>query len=404
MRIVDLALKDLSQILRDRKSALFLVIMPVAFTAFMGFALGQAGSDDDSRLPVGFASRDASGLLSRQLQTLLEASSTTRLVMVDEEAVGAVDGRVRQGELAGVVVVPAGFSQGALAGKTPQLTLIVDEAGPAGQTVRQAVQSAVVRALSAAETARMSVETAEAAGPFADDAERQATLEAAAEQAVAGWERPAIVVTVEKAVAVEAGPAPSAFNQSSPGMIVQFAIFGLTTSAMVLVLERKTRTLQRMLTTPMRPAEVIAGHLLAMFGVVFLQEAILVAVGQFGFGVDYLREPLGLLLVMVTLALWVAGLGLFISAMAKGEDQVILWSMIAMFLFSALGGAWFPLEATGSTFAAVGHLTPSAWAMDGFQNIAVRGLGLDSVLLPAGILLAYAGAFFGLAVWRFRFE
>ena len=40
----------------------------------------------------------------------------------------------------------------------------------------------------------------------------------------------------------------------------------------------------------------------------------------------------------------------------------------------------------------------------GWQNIVVRGLGLGSVLLPAGILLAYTAAFFGLAVWRFRFE
>ena len=40
----------------------------------------------------------------------------------------------------------------------------------------------------------------------------------------------------------------------------------------------------------------------------------------------------------------------------------------------------------------------------GWQKIVVRGLGLGSVLLPAGILLAYTAAFFGLAVWRFRFE
>ena len=81
-----------------------------------------------------------------------------------------------------------------------------------------------------------------------------------------------------------------------------------------------------------------------------------------------------------------------------------MFSLIAMFLFSALGGAWFPLAIAGQTFAGVGHLLPTAWAMDGFQNIVVRGLGLGSVLLPAGILLAYTAAFFGLAVWRFRFE
>jgi ABC-2 type transport system permease protein len=114
-----------------------------------------------------------------------------------------------------------------------------------------------------------------------------------------------------------------------------------------------------------------------------------------------LREPLGTLLVSVGLGLWVASMGLLIGVLARGEDQVILFSMIAMFLFSALGGTWFPLESSGGGFAALGRLMPSAWAMVGLQNILIRGLGLSSVLAPAGILLAYALGFFGLAVWRF---
>jgi hypothetical protein len=47
---------------------------------------------------------------------------------------------------------------------------------------------------------------------------------------------------------------------------------------------------------------------------------------------------------------------------------------------------------------------PMAWAMDGFQTIVLRSLGLNSALLPAGILLTYASTFLGLAVWRFEFE
>jgi ABC-2 type transport system permease protein len=107
---------------------------------------------------------------------------------------------------------------------------------------------------------------------------------------------------------------------------------------------------------------------------------------------------------MVALALWAANLGLLIGALAKKEEQVITWSLIAMFVFAALGGAWFPLEFAGEAFAAVGHVMPTAWAMDGLQNIVVRGQGLGSVLLPSGMLLVYAVAFLGLAVWRFRFE
>ena len=59
-----------------------------------------------------------------------------------------------------------------------------------------------------------------------------------------------------------------------------------------------------------------------------------------------------------------------------------------------------PLEVTGDTFRAIGHLSPVAWAMDGFKNISIRGLGFDSVLLPAGALISYAVLFFILAAWR----
>lgn len=152
---------------------------------------------------------------------------------------------------------------------------------------------------------------------------------------------------------------------------------------MIVVLERKNGVLPRLLTTPITRVEVIAGHLLAMFLVVFAQETLLVLMGQLVFGVDYLRQPGAILVMMVALALFAASLGMLISAISRKEDQVILLCLVAMFLFSAL---------------------PSAWAMDGFQNVIVRGLGFSSVLLPAAILLVYTFVFFGLAIWRFKFE
>jgi ABC-2 type transport system permease protein len=158
-----------------------------------------------------------------------------------------------------------------------------------------------------------------------------------------------------------------------------------------------------MLTTPITRAQVIGGHVLAMFLVVLVQEVTLIAVGQFIFGVDYLRAPVALLMVMLPLALWSASLGLLIGAISDSEDQVIMWSLISMFVFAALGGAWFPLEITGEAFATVGHLMPTAWAMDGFQDIVVRGLGLAEVLQPAAVLWGYAVLFFVLGVWRFKF-
>jgi ABC-2 type transport system permease protein len=209
-------------------------------------------------------------------------------------------------------------------------------------------------------------------------------------------------MAIEQTVADES--ASLGFTQSSPGMMVQFAIFGLITSAMVLVLERKSGALKRLLTTPISKVELIGGHTLAMFLIIFLQQVLLVLIGQFFFDVNYADEPLAILLMITVLATWAASLGLLISAISKKEEQVVVLSLVAMFIFASLGGAWFPLEVAGEAFATIGHLMPTAWAMDGFQNIVVRGLDFSSVLLPAGILLGYSLVFFVLAVWRFQYE
>jgi ABC-2 type transport system permease protein len=156
------------------------------------------------------------------------------------------------------------------------------------------------------------------------------------------------------------------------------------------------------MTTSMHPWQIIAGHMLAMFTIVFLQTALMIIFGQFVLKVNYLRVPLGTFLIAISLGLWVASMGLLIGTLAKSDNQVVLYSMLAMFVFSALGGTWFPLEGAGETFATIARLLPSSWAMIGLQNILIRGLSLSSLWQPVAVLLVYALGFFILAVWRFR--
>jgi ABC-type multidrug transport system permease subunit len=401
MRIFDLARKDLSQMLRDKRSLVFLVAMPIAFTFFMGLAYrGSTGSDEnaDTRIPLAVVNLEPDSRLNQMLYSRLESSSALKPVGLNEtEALDAL----HTGKVAGVLVIPAGFSEQAEGGQNPQLTLIAATHSTAGQSLYQLLRAPISQLMSAVEISR---ETAEIVGAADPSAEQSAALDLAWSK----WDENSRLSLVRVEQAVSQGPEQSdwtggnPYNQASPGILVQFAIFGLITSAQILVQERKSRTLQRLMTTAMRPWEIVAGHLLAMFTLTFAQTAMLVIFGQLVLEVNYLREPLGTLLVSVALGLWVAAMGLLIGLLAKGEDQVILFSMIAMFLFSALGGTWFPLEAAGGAFGAIGRWMPSAWAMNGFQNILIRGLGLPSVWMPVGILMAYALAFFVVAVWRFR--
>ncbi len=409
MKIWDIAAKDLLQIGRDRKTVFFLVLMPLIFTAFLGFLIPTGGSSSsDQRLPLGTINQDSGSVLSASLLQALGASGGLRLADMSGLAAGQAQKQVQDGTLAGLLTIPAGFSSRAFSGEPLSPALVTDPGSAGSRVVQNEVSLALSRVNLMLETAMLSAGSYAKAHPFNTAADRQAYLEQAVTLAAASWATPLVTISSESGAAKNGAAglhsAANPFNQSSPGMIVQFAIYGLLFAGGILVSERNSRSLQRLLTMPVTRAQIIAGHVLACFLVVVIQEIILIAFGQLLFKVDYLSQPVAILAMVVALAIWAASLGLLIGVISRREEHVVLWSLVAMFLLAGLGGAWFPLDTTGKAFSTIGHLMPSAWAMDGFQNIILRGQGLASVLLPVGILLVYTGLFFGLAIWRFRTE
>ena len=223
------------------------------------------------------------------------------------------------------------------------------------------------------------------------------------------WQDPPVTLDVKAAVIVQDDLAVQAYGDSpyahsSPGMMAQFAIAGLISAATVLVIERKTRVLARMLTTTTSRVQILAGHLLTMFLMIFAQFMVLTLFGDLILGLDYYHQPWATLLMILATALFAASLGMLIATLAKNEEQVIVLTLIPMFVLCALGGAWMALELMPASMQTIGHFSPVAWIMDGFKGILIRGWGLNEVLLPAGVLLLFAAACLGFSVWKFRFE
>jgi ABC-2 type transport system permease protein len=312
-----------------------------------------------------------------------------------------ISDQINSGKLAGALIIPRSYSNDLLNEKNPQIQIIANPSGTGGQTVLTELQAKISQLLGALETGRLSLQAYESQKPVADP---QTYLADAVSASILAWQDPSIHINSEP---VSVGANQSGFSgyvQTSPGMLVQFAIAGLIGAASVIMLERKNRTITRLLISPVTKGQIILGHLLGCSVTVFLQEVILILAGQFFFKVNYFQNPAGTLVMMLVVALFCGSLGLFFGAISKKPEQAIMWPLIAMFLLTALGGAWFPLDVTSQAFNTIGHFTPGAWIMDGFQNIILRGLGFSSILLPAVIIMGYAVLFFGLAVWRFRFE
>lgn len=404
MRLLDLAIKDLRQITRDRKSFLFLLVMPIAFTLLFGFAFG-GDSTADPRLLIALADED-NGEMSAHLVAMLESSAVVR---IDENEAGAdeLPQKVSDEAVAAAVIIPAGFGGGLLTGDAAPVQVI--GGGQTGFTVEGEVQTAVARLLSAVQAANLSVDTAVNHNLLTTPTERRAYFEATFDQALAEWESSPVTITHDESSAL-AGEAEeennnySAFAHSSPGMMAQFAIAGLIGAAGILVVEKKTKSVQRLLTTNLSRWQILLGHYLAMFLMIFLQLTVLILFGQLFLDLPYLGRPLATSLLTIATALFCASLGMLIGAIAKTEEQVIVLSLVPMFLLAALGGAWAPLEFTPEAFQRVAFLTPLAWVLDGYKDILVRGQGVEAIGMGLLVLLGYAAVIFALAAWRFRFD
>lgn len=405
MRVLDLAIKDLRQITRDWKSFLFLLVMPIAFTLLFGFAFG-GNSTADPRLPIGLADEDGSALSGR-LVAMLAASEVVR-IEIENTTASELQEQVADENIAAAVLIPDGFGD-SLPEDDPLPVTIVGS-GQTGFTIEEEVQTRTARLKSAVQAANLSVETGTGGNDLlAGESNRQAHFDAAFAAALAAWESPPVTIRHDESSALadeaqEANSNYSVFAHSSPGMMAQFAIAGLIGAAGILVVEKKTKSVQRLLTTNMSKSQILAGHFLAMFVMIFLQLSVLILFGQLVLDLPYLGQPLATLLLTVVTALFTASLGMLIGAVSKSEEQVVTLSLVPMFILSALGGAWVPLEFTPETYQRIAFLTPVAWVMDGYKDILVRGQGVQAVSPALLALLAYAAVLLALAVWRFRFD
>jgi len=409
MRILAITFKDLKQLFQQWQTAFFLLIMPVIFTLLFGFMFGGfGGGEEDSRLPVGVIDHDQSAFSQAYLD-LLSGSGAVRAVFDESAGEDSLREAVANGDLSGAVFIPAGFEAALRGGNTVQLTVVTDDAAPSVDiSVRNALLTAYSQLFNATLAASLSQETYRQLAAADAEAEGDAYYEEGLTLALAAWENPPVetVNTYTGAETVEENQAigGNSFIHTSPGMMAQFAIAGLIGAAEILVTERRSRSLARMLTTGISRFGILMGHYLAMVLLTLAQLIVLTVFGQLFLDLNYFAHPLATGLILLTASMSTGALGLLIGALAKTSETAVVFALVPMFIFAGLGGAWFPLELVGEPVQTISRFTPVAWMMEGLKGILGRGLGMEAAWLPALALLGFTALFFSLGVWRFKFE
>ncbi len=386
-----IAVKELLQTRRDRLAALFSIVLPVVFTVFLGLLIGGFGGGGS--FPLAIADLDGSAA-AQELATALEAEPVLALQSVEQPA---LETAVRDQEVAAGLVIPAGFGSAIAAGEPVSLTFVRVETSSGAQSVYQAVQAVISKANATALAADVAAERigAETGRPVDEPLIVSARVQAAR----------ALETSVLEVETVSSGATSKelgGFDQASTGSLVNWTLFGLLTVVTGLAWERRQGLLRRMVVAGVGAPQIIGGKMLGMIILTFLQQLLLVLLGQFAFGVDYFASPAALVLVMLSLSVLASSLGLLISSVFRSEQAVIATTVIAAQLLAALAGAWFPLEITSAGFSRAAHILPTAWVVDSLHGIILRGWGVLDVLGPLGFVWIWAVVFFGLAVWRFR--
>jgi ABC-2 type transport system permease protein len=107
---------------------------------------------------------------------------------------------------------------------------------------------------------------------------------------------------------------------------------------------------------------------------------------------------------MLTATLAAASLGTMLGTFVNTEGQANGLAIMIGMVMAMMGGAWYPIELFPEVIRTAAQALPTYWAMRGFLNIAVRGQGLEGVLLESAILCGFALVFFAIGVWRFKYE
>ena len=373
-----LAGKDLQQTVRDKLSFVFILVMPLAFTLFFGLLFGANSSTN--KLPLAVWDADG-GAAAKQLVTDLGKST---VVTVVPKQGSAFEKWMADDRAAAGLVIPKGYSAAVADGKQADLVIVSTQgssgASTAASEVRTLAGDQVAVELAARAASQAVWQTRSHPAPLPGETGQGLYDVARARPVVAA----ALASPAASTKVVEAGAAanqtPSGFVLSSPGMMVNFILFSLMTAGIALIVERQNGTLQRLMTTRLRRWELIGGKAAGMFLLTFAQQILLIGVAQIFFGVDYLRDPAALLVMMVSLSLVASTLGLLLASVLKSEQALIATTVLVSMAVAALSGAWFPLEIAGAGFQTVGHLLPTAWILDGLRGIVVRGFSVSDVL------------------------
>jgi ABC-2 type transport system permease protein len=189
-------------------------------------------------------------------------------------------------------------------------------------------------------------------------------------------------------------------NYVVPGLIaVILQIISALLTSLTIAREREMGTMEQLLSTPLRPAEMVLGKMLAYFVVGLADSLMAVLVGIFVFGVP-LRGSVALMALSICLFLvGVLFWGIFVSAGAKTQLQAYQMGILSSFLPAfLLSGFVYEIQTMPWIIRVITRIIPARYVVTIMKGVFLKGIGMRILWGEFAFLALYAAIVFWLAV------
>jgi ABC-2 type transport system permease protein len=338
--LVELTLARVREFVREPEALFWVVAFPIIMTCALGIAFRSRGAE-----PVIVGVADVEG--RDQAVAVLESVGgfTVRVIPPDE-----VDRAIRDGR-APVVVLP---------GVPP--TYRFDEARAESQVARLAVDGALQRASGRVDAFEPVEQSIDIVGSRYID-----------------WLVPGLL-----------------------GMnIMSTGLWGVGFS---IVQARTRRLLKRLVATPMSRSHYLASHVLSRLAFLALEAGVLVSFGWIAFGVVVQGSMAALVVVSTIGALSFGGLALLVASRAKTIEAISGLLNMVMLPMWVLSGVFFASTNFPDVMQPFIQALPLTALNDALRGVMNEGLSLAALSSEIGILAAWGGLSFLLALRLFRWQ
>ena len=391
LRPLYIALLELKLFLNNRAELAFSIALPILLFALM---YGALSSDSEVFTPASVVDLDG-GIHARELVARLDSLPE---VEVEERTEADADAALDRSAILFAVVIPEGFSDALEAGEPAPL--VFRQRGNGGDTGQ--IVAAIVRGIARdmASGARVRHYTQRA---LADSDVPPERIEAEVEAQLASLRAspPVAVEVLSPGEEPDVDLGDDLFSRLLPGLIVMFVMFSVTLAAQAMVEDRRTGTLERLMTTRLGVNQLFAGKFLSGVARAMFQTLVMLSLAFVVFRPGGPLVFVELLAFALLAAAAFTGVSLVIGAVARTRNQAA-WSAVFFTLVMVVFSGTFFVITEGTLMHSISRATINAYAIDAMQNIIGSGEHLGQQWLEMAVMAGVAAVGLTLARLLFR--